>query len=268
MKARSSNFKRQLLEEVSRTPLCPFGQLMEFYVLEVKHKQNVATEELVALLKALQRDNLVNTQHGREAQGAGHLASTDSLFVITHAGRMYLEEALREESMPSDDPRSTGSIAQVEQSHSNARFREIDVAKLRRQGFEEAYFKSRAGQSKFREQLWGLHKQCLLTGCCIKEAVEAAHIVAYSESSDGAFDSSNGLILRGDIHSLFDRGRLVFRPQDGKVTCILSKQLRNTVDYKDFHLEELVSKSLFSIDTDALQVRCQSIVSVHKDEFS
>jgi hypothetical protein len=63
--------------------------------------------------------------------------------------------------------------------------------------------RERRGQKKFRDQLrlrYG--DQCQLTGCKITELLEAAHIKDYRGTDDN--EVRNGLLLRSDIHTLFD----------------------------------------------------------------
>lgn len=65
----------------------------------------------------------------------------------------------------------------------------------------------RRGQPMFRERL--LHAyggRCAVTGCGLAEVLEAAHIVPYRGEHTQRVD--NGLLLRADIHTLFDLGRL------------------------------------------------------------
>jgi predicted restriction endonuclease len=56
---------------------------------------------------------------------------------------------------------------------------------------------------------------CEITGESELHALEAAHIVPVS--AHGNFDAKNGLLLRADIHTLFDRG-LLHIGGDGTVT--------------------------------------------------
>lgn len=63
--------------------------------------------------------------------------------------------------------------------------------------------KKRLGQSKFRKELLKAYDNtCAATGCEVLEILEAAHIQPYS----GAHTSvvNNGILLRSDIHDLFD----------------------------------------------------------------
>lgn len=63
----------------------------------------------------------------------------------------------------------------------------------------------RQGQPKFRLQLLQAYGQrCAITGCDLLEALEAAHIAPYWGPKTNHVQ--NGLILRADLHTLFDRG--------------------------------------------------------------
>ena len=61
----------------------------------------------------------------------------------------------------------------------------------------------RRGQSQFRKALLQVHgKKCLVTGFDAEQALEAAHISPYLGTESNHL--SNGLLLRADIHTLFD----------------------------------------------------------------
>jgi putative restriction endonuclease len=63
----------------------------------------------------------------------------------------------------------------------------------------------RRGQRRFRQQLLEAYgAQCAITGCFAVEVLEAAHIVAYRGDETNRTD--NGLLLRADVHTLFDLG--------------------------------------------------------------
>ncbi|WP_318489144.1 HNH endonuclease [Photobacterium leiognathi] len=63
--------------------------------------------------------------------------------------------------------------------------------------------KSRRGQRQFREKLLAKYdSKCLITGCNITQILEAAHISPHCEKTN--YNEDNGLLLRADIHTLFD----------------------------------------------------------------
>lgn len=75
----------------------------------------------------------------------------------------------------------------------------------------ERQIRERRGQQLFRD---GLRKRyqdrCLITKCRILDVLEAAHIRPYRGENDNALD--NGLLLRADIHSLFDLDLIGIEP--------------------------------------------------------
>lgn len=80
------------------------------------------------------------------------------------------------------------------------------AGKLLRAGMEERVWRSileRRGQADFREQLLRAYShRCCMTGCSAVDVLEAAHIVPHA--AGGAVSLANGLLLRADIHTLFD----------------------------------------------------------------
>jgi predicted RNA-binding protein with PUA-like domain len=91
--------------------------------------------------------------------------------------------------------------------------------------------KVRKGQPKFRENLRKLYKdRCAISGWGPPQVLEAAHIYGHSES--GLNHSSNGLLLRADIHLLMDAGLLRIDPKTQEI--IVSDDLRET-EYWEFN---------------------------------
>jgi hypothetical protein len=63
---------------------------------------------------------------------------------------------------------------------------------------------TREGQQAFRRGLIEIHgTNCAITGECPIEVIDAAHIVNYSDNASQRLD--NGILLRADIHRLYDR---------------------------------------------------------------
>ena len=80
----------------------------------------------------------------------------------------------------------------------------------------------RLGQGTFRVAVTEAYaRACAVTGEHSLPALEAAHIRPFAV--DGPHDVSNGLLLRSDVHRLFDRGYITVTP-DGRLN--VSKQLK------------------------------------------
>jgi HNH endonuclease len=89
----------------------------------------------------------------------------------------------------------------------------------------------RQGQGAFREALMNAYdRRCSVTGCDVQTVLEAAHIVPYLGVHTNIV--SNGLLLRSDIHLLFDLGLLQIDWKSWRVS--LSKDLR-TGFYASLH---------------------------------
>jgi putative restriction endonuclease len=97
-----------------------------------------------------------------------------------------------------------------------------------------AAIKRRQGQPAFRRNLLRAYGgRCAITGCAIEPLLEAAHIVPYRGPKTN--DVRNGLLLRADIHTLFDVGAVRIDP-DGKVRLVPS--LHGT-EYGALHGQQL-----------------------------
>ncbi|MEW2167079.1 HNH endonuclease [Streptomyces sp. NPDC007084] len=74
-------------------------------------------------------------------------------------------------------------------------------------GHRQSLVRTRVGQEEFRKRLLREHGEvCAFTGPTPADALEAAHLYSYAES--GEHHEHGGLLLRRDIHRLFDLGRI------------------------------------------------------------
>ncbi len=84
----------------------------------------------------------------------------------------------------------------------------IDDARHR----EMASIVRRRGQAKFRKSVIEAYTGvCAITGCTLQAILEAAHIHPYLGEQTNVV--SNGLLLRSDIHTLFDLGLISVEPE-------------------------------------------------------
>ncbi|MHC2086454.1 HNH endonuclease [Methylobacterium sp. CM6244] len=129
-------------------------------------------------------------------------------------------------------PRTSWSTAEVSNPHPADKPPAAETTQERRRIIRE--IEARQGAPAFRSALIRAYQgRCAATGCNAHEALEAAHIQAYSH--DGSNATSNGLLLRADIHTLFDLG-LLGVDEDRK--WIVSASLRGS------EYERLQGKSL------------------------
>jgi putative restriction endonuclease len=84
----------------------------------------------------------------------------------------------------------------------------------------------RLGQGAFRVIVTDVYqRQCALTNSHVLHVLDAAHIRPFAEG--GSHSPSNGLLLRQDVHTLFDRGYLTVSP-DYRVE--VSRRLKDEFD--------------------------------------
>ena len=114
----------------------------------------------------------------------------------------------------------------------------IDVQKLQKdtriKTLTEIY--RRRGQGRFRETLLKAYdRKCAVTGCEIVELLEAAHIMPHRGTASDLVQ--NGLLLRADIHTLFDLGLLRISFEDYSI--VITQQLRGDPYYNELHGKKL-----------------------------
>jgi DNA-binding beta-propeller fold protein YncE len=83
----------------------------------------------------------------------------------------------------------------------------------------------RKGQPKFRGELIAAYQsRCAITGFNAEQALEAAHI--YPFKGDDTNKVWNGLLLRADIHTLFDLHLITIHPETKEI--VIAPELKNT----------------------------------------
>jgi hypothetical protein len=130
----------------------------------------------------------------------------------TYAGKFSDQLTATENSMMRSDPfEPTG--------HEDARERVLRAV-VRRQG-----------QPKFRASLIAAYEgRCAITSCRILVILEAAHVTPYLGPHTNSV--GNGLLLRADIHTLWDLGLIAIHPQS--MTVAVSPHLHDR-GYRALH---------------------------------
>ncbi|HEV2218170.1 MAG TPA: HNH endonuclease [Candidatus Dormibacteraeota bacterium] len=81
----------------------------------------------------------------------------------------------------------------------------------------------RLGQASFQAAIIDAYaRRCAITGERVLPVLEAGHIRPYSEGGEHRID--NGLLLRRDLHTLFDRGYLTVTPE---MEVVVSRRLED-----------------------------------------
>lgn len=132
---------------------------------------------------------------------------------------------------------------------------DIDIRKISRE------LRLRRGQNKLRENLLYLYQnKCCITGSGIKQVLHACHILPHSET--GINLTTNALLLRSDIHDLFDSNLIGIDPKSLIVRT--NKSLCNTEYNKldGLKLYDRVDGS--SPDKGALKYRWKLFSTIHR----
>lgn len=109
----------------------------------------------------------------------------------------------------------------------------------RRRFGDEVLVKPRLGQGGFRLIVTDAYeRRCSISGERTLPVLEAAHVRPYAE--EGPHSPDNGLLLRSDMHILFDRGYLTVTPSfDIEVSGRIREEFDNGRDYYKFHGKKL-----------------------------
>lgn len=101
--------------------------------------------------------------------------------------------------------------------------------------FQETRQAVRQGQAKFRLDLLSAYGSiCAATGYDVAEGLEAAHIRPYRGAHTN--ETRNGILLRADVHNLFDYGIVGVDPESMKV--VLNQHARGS-KYSPLHGQQL-----------------------------
>lgn len=114
----------------------------------------------------------------------------------------------------------------------------------------------RRGQTKFRRSLMNAYEgRCAVTGCGIHELLEAAHIQPYK--GEHTNHVTNGLLLRADIHTMFDLGLIGVREDHSLDICpTLAKS-----EYGQFTALRLPRSKASRPNSDALAWHLENVAS-------
>ena len=105
--------------------------------------------------------------------------------------------------------------------------------------YREILSRVRVGQSTFRTLITDVYqRRCAISGEKTLPVLEAAHIKPYSESGPHAI--RNGLLLRSDLHKLFDNGYLTITPgYHVEVSKRIREEFENGRDYYKYQGQKL-----------------------------
>lgn len=108
----------------------------------------------------------------------------------------------------------------------------------------QAAIHGRRGQQAFRAAMLKVYAgRCAITGCDVEELLEAAHIIPYCLTQEN--HPWKGVLLRADLHRLFDLNFVEIEAQTG---CVyLHQKLQQSNLYRHFHQQVVVSPPLLHL---------------------
>jgi hypothetical protein len=147
---------------------------------------------------------------------SGDSSSLQEFLEKLHRVDVVINKAKGNENTPDDYPQDTPDDSPKKSTQKPART-SIDGDSGCADKQVWAQINRRRGQAAFRELLKKHYdKTCAISGCKTIEALEAAHIIPHSELIKKDYSCNNGLLLRADIHTLYDLN-LIGVDQDGLV---------------------------------------------------
>jgi putative restriction endonuclease len=120
--------------------------------------------------------------------------------------------------------------------------------------------KLRLGQGAFRVLVTDAYnRKCTISGERTLPVLEAAHIKPYAKS--GSHLISNALLLRSDIHKLFDTGYLTITPElKVEVSKRIKEEFENGKEYYRFH-----GRDLYNLPTNLINKPEKQFVEWHNE---
>jgi len=116
--------------------------------------------------------------------------------------------------------------------------------------------RARRGVTSFRDKLINRYgARCMITGCRVLALLEACHVSKYQGTEDN--HPANGILLRSDLHTLFDLDLIGINPADMTVT--IHSDLLNT-EYEKFAGTRVLPASDKGIDMRAVRSRWEQFV--------
>ena len=125
---------------------------------------------------------------------------------------------------------------------------------------EPVLISPRLGQGAFRVLVTDIYKRrCAVTGEKTLPALDAAHIRPYADG--GRHEAANGLLLRRDIHSLFDSGYVTITPEfQFEVSRRIRDEFENGGDYYELQGTKI------ALPSDSRQLPDRSALEWHNDK--
>ena len=141
-----------------------------------------------------------------------------------YLGRDYVKKQIEEAYLRGDSGWLNISLYLVEKGLESIGEFNPDSIQDARDRIHASIVKRRGRDGFRRELLKAYGGKCAVTGCDMEEALEACHIIPYQGPETNHI--TNGLLLRGDIHTLFDLGEITVNTSDW--TLVLGERMTSS----------------------------------------
>jgi hypothetical protein len=166
--------------------------------------------------------------------------SSDSILTSTNVERIFAEPQTVYNQLP--------NTASPQKEYISSEEADSDSVKIDPPNIMMRQIRERRGQQQFRQSLRQVHNdKCMVTGCDISDILEASHISLYS--SDYNNHITNGLLLRADIHTLFDLDLLGIEPSNLTIHLHPSVKKGDYAQYEGKHLSCDIPLNRQSLDS-------------------
>jgi len=186
-------------------------------------RQRTATEAVLALDRStVERALEASTEAGNMAAfyKVARMRNPSRSYFVRHGGHLHSLKAVVAYAL--QQQRSSLSSRDFHAADGAKRLRQLKFDVIHNVGDKDDERErewlsrlTRRGQPAFRAKLIDLYGRCPLSGCTTLAALEAAHV--RQVSGGGADRSSNGILLRADLHKLFDCNLIAIDPESGRV---------------------------------------------------
>lgn len=157
--------------------------------------------------------------------------SISMMDLVSHTPRYNVQSSIQEIDFEWASSLFNG-IIQLESSEADIDDTCLDVDDQRKAVLRQ--IKQRRGQKSFRDNLLNQEAKCAVSGCEIVDILEAAHITAYKNDTHNHV--SNGLLLRCDMHTLYDLDLFAIEPNS--FVIYFSPQIKDK-EYIRYHGKKL-----------------------------
>ena len=159
-------------------------------------------------------------------------------------------------------PESIALVANQAQPDTNPEFNPNSTRSAVRRLWRRV--RQRRGQRQFRNRLRQRYgDQCQMSGCHVMRAVQAAHIQPYD--GDETNNTLNGILLRSDIHVLFDEHLIQLHIGEDDVVRVWVDDSLDGTEYECYRDNELILNDSDGPSHEAIQWRNGNLIREYED---